>query len=66
MDAETRDAFLDLLAHMNAAASAYRVYASRGNNIRPRSMSDAFYSTRVVDFENAVERARVFLKGKTE
>jgi hypothetical protein len=57
--AETRtaigEAFKDLLAHLVAATSAYETFA--GNSKRP-GVRDAFYSTRLSDYQKAVERGR--------
>lgn len=50
-----KEAFTDLLAHMVGAASAYREHAARSSAYRP---SDAFFATRVHDFDRAVDRAR--------
>ena len=51
------DALLDATAHLSAAASAYERYASRHRSVG-RAVSDPFYTTRVVDFKKAADRAR--------
>lgn len=58
------DAFLDLLAGMTAAASAYREHARRHKDIRPRATADALFTTRAADFDATVQRAHDFIKGR--
>ena len=52
-DDKLRSAFLNLLSHMDAAASAYRKYA-RQPGVKGRA--DPFYTTRLEDFDAAVAR----------
>jgi hypothetical protein len=54
-EAAIREAFKDVLANLVGAANAYRHYA--GNRERT-SVRDALYSTRLADYEKAVERGR--------
>jgi hypothetical protein len=62
-DDKLRSAFFDLLAHMDAAASAYRKY---GRQPGVKGRADPFYTTRLADFDAAVERARQALKGRSK
>lgn len=55
---EVEDALMDAVAHLAAAASAYRTYARRAPHLRPRAEADAFFTTRVRDFERAAKRAQ--------
>lgn len=49
------------VANLEAAASAYRTYAKRHLSIVPKATTDAAFTTRVADFDKAVERARAAL-----
>jgi hypothetical protein len=55
------EALLDATAYLVGAASSYRTYARRGGDIRPRAEVDAFFTTRVGDYDRAAERARAAL-----
>jgi len=62
--ARLREALSDATAHLAGAASAYRLYASRNKFLKPRAISDALFTTRATDIDNAVERARAALQHK--
>jgi hypothetical protein len=47
------EAFIDILAHLAAATSAYSEYVGRADR---RGHKDPLYRTRIKDFENAVEQ----------
>ena len=55
-----RTALIDATAHLAGAASAYRKHAARHKS-QGRAVADAMFSTRVVDFEKATDRARAAL-----
>lgn len=54
-EAAIREAFMDVLTHLVGATSAYGTFA--GNNNRP-GVRDTLYTTRLADYETAVERGR--------
>lgn len=54
-EAEIREAFSDVLAALVGAVSSYETFA--GNSKRP-GVRDALYSTRLKDYQNAIERAQ--------
>lgn len=54
-----REAFLDLLANMRAATSAYEKFVGRHNR---RGYRDALFETRYQDFLSALKRADEFMK----
>jgi hypothetical protein len=56
---ELEDGLADATAHLAGATSAYKIYA--GNSER-RSIRDAFYKTRLNDFEKSLTRARALLQ----
>lgn len=56
--AELLEALKDTTAHLAGATSAYKEFAG---NARRAGKRDALYSTRLRDFEKAVERAREVL-----
>jgi len=58
------EALLDATANLAGAASAYRKYAKRYTGITPKAETDAFYSTRVDDFDKATERARAAIRAE--
>lgn len=51
-----REALLDAAAHLRGAASAYREHAAR-HRIVGRAKPDPFFTTRVIDFAKAADRA---------
>lgn len=55
----SRDALMDVIAHLVAAASAYEKYARR---YRVRGPSDPFFGTRLRDFQKASERAQALAR----
>jgi len=57
-------ALVDATAALAGAASAYRTYARRSAHLG-RGPADALFTTRVGDFDKAVERARRVLKEPT-
>lgn len=54
-DSNISEAFRDLLANLEAATSAYRKFA--GNSKR-QGIRDPFYTTRLKDYESALDRGR--------
>jgi len=58
-----RESLIDAAANLAAAASAYRKYARRYAGITPKAETDAFFLTRVGDFDRAVDRANAAFRG---
>jgi predicted nucleic acid-binding Zn-ribbon protein len=57
-----REALIDATVHLTGAASAYRKHGARHKS-QGRAVADTMFSTRVVDFEKATDRARHALEG---
>jgi hypothetical protein len=55
---KAEDALIDATAHLVGAESAYREFAKRHQDIRPKAATDPFFTTRVGDFRKAADRAR--------
>jgi hypothetical protein len=53
------EALKDVTAHLAGATSAYETYAGK---LGRKSAQDALFTTRLSDFNNALERARSTLK----
>jgi Mg2+ and Co2+ transporter CorA len=59
-----RDALFSATASLTGAASAYRKYAKR-HKLHGTAETDAVFSTRVNDFDKAVNSARAALAAKS-
>lgn len=57
---EVTEALKDAVAHLAGAASAYRTYAKRHAS-QGKALADPFFSTRIKDFDAAVDRGRAAL-----
>ena len=55
---KAEEALIDATAHLVGAESAYREFAKRHQDIRPKAATDPFFTTRVGDFRKAADRAR--------
>lgn len=55
-----REVLVDMVAHLAGAASAYRTYAKRHASLG-KVPADPFFTTRLSDFDKAVERGRAEL-----
>lgn len=55
----SRDALMDVVAHLAGAVSAYEKYARR---YKARGPSDPFFTTRLADFKKAADRAQLLAR----
>jgi hypothetical protein len=62
---ELEGALKDATTHLVGAASAYRAYARRSNNVTPKAKTDQFFTTRADDFDKAAKRAQFLLGQET-
>jgi hypothetical protein len=60
-ETQLKEALIDAMVHLVGAVSAYRIYAKRHHSMG-RAKTDPFFTTRIVDFENAVERAQATVR----
>jgi hypothetical protein len=60
-ETQLKEALIDATVHLVAAVSAYRTYTKRHHSMG-RAKTDPFFTTRIVDFEKAVERAQAAVR----